>query len=74
MAGTSWLEVSNNFSTLNFRYGGIAISSSGKYIISSIESNYIYTSTDYGNSFTQQSAFGNWFGVSISSTGQYMCV
>jgi uncharacterized protein YjdB len=52
----------------------ISLSSTGQYHTAVVYSGgYIYTSSDYGVTFTERTAAGArmWFSVSLSSTGQY---
>jgi hypothetical protein len=81
--GNNWSFLYDNTDDLynsinNFQYAGCGMSYNGQY--QTIACEYMFISTDYGNSFTRtflgsstDNVFDNrnWRGVSVSATGQY---
>lgn len=49
----------------------VSMSSTGQYQSSSVGNGYIYTSYDFGVTWTQRDSYRSWKGISLSSTGQY---
>jgi predicted acyltransferase (DUF342 family) len=52
-------------------WSAISVSANGQYQSAVVYGGYIYTSANYGNTWTQRSVSANWSGVAISSSGQY---
>ena len=55
----------------NASWRSIYISSTGQYQSACVEGGFIYTSSDYGVSWTQKESSRSWSSISVSSTGQY---
>ena len=50
---------------------GVAMSSDGKIQTAIADADYVYVSTDYGNTWTAKDAERNWYDVAMSSDGKY---
>ena len=56
-----------------YKWQSVAISSTGQYIAAVVYAGFIYTSTDYGNTWVQTLApYGDWQCITSDSTGQYL--
>ena len=65
--------VQTNAPTANWE--SITSDSSGQYLAAAVQNEYIYTSSDYGNNWTNNtnsSGIRNWIAIASSSNGQYL--
>jgi hypothetical protein len=70
--GGSWTKVTSAPLNVGVNFTGLSISGDGQYQTATANNVGIYTSTNFGVTWTlKYSAARNWQGVSISSTGQY---
>ena len=68
-SGYSWLQRTASGPRV---WTGIAGSSNGSKLVAVADSDYIYTSTDYGATWTQRETTGLWRGAASDSTGVYL--
>jgi hypothetical protein len=68
--GVSWTRAASP----NIQFGGIAMSASGQYAITGVQSTSLYYSTNYGISWTvvPSSPTGAWYGIAMSANAQYI--
>ena len=65
--------VSSSTRSISANWTSISVSSTGQYRSAVVEGGYIWTSSDYGATWTSRTAPGtpSWVYISLSSTGQY---
>ncbi|HBU07276.1 MAG TPA: hypothetical protein DEB09_04295, partial [Candidatus Magasanikbacteria bacterium] len=68
MVGDSWINKDSQRS-----WNNVVMSSDGRYQATTVSNDYIYVSTDYGNSWTARTSTGAkyWSKIAISTNGQY---
>jgi hypothetical protein len=63
--------VSASGTSLSGDWRSISLSSTGQYQSAIVNNGNIYTSTNYGVTWTSRNSARNWYSISVSSTGQY---
>ena len=69
--GNTWVQ---NTSAPSSSWKSVSVSASGQYQTALVQGGYIYVSTNYGSTWTQDTTVTttkNWYGVSVSASGQY---
>jgi hypothetical protein len=65
-------DISNILSIKTDLFMAVASSSTGQYLVATISNGKIYTSSDYGVTWTERESIRYWRNIETSSTGQYL--